>query len=272
MSALAAPAPGMPPDPREFRRLPVGDLRIDQRKQREVDPEKVAKIANEWDWERCEAITVAPGRDKGTWDVVEGQHRTLGALQWGGVDVLMPCMVVGPRTDKEQSEIALGIVQGRRPHSAYEQWRQRYNAGHAHEVFATSVLESFGMRVGKAPSAMTIAAVATVRRIVHGGGFSPEIGAELLRGTLTVLHDAFPTHDHESNVSRWDRSMLLAVAGVIVAYPDVDTRRLASALRIRPAGQWVNLGKGGGSLPPDQAIRAIVLSEYNRGRRTGRLQ
>jgi hypothetical protein len=265
-------------DPREFRWILASRLHVDQRHQRECNPEKVAKIANEFDWLRFEALTVARGEapKRGgaqEYVVVEGQHRAL-ALQQVNLRAEAPCMVL-PGKDVEQqqqSQIAYDIQFGRKGHSAYEQWRLRYNAGHPHEIMATAVMDDLGVRVGKGPSAMTIGAVATVRRIVHGGNFSPEDGAELLRRTLTTIIAAFPTYDHQSNVSRWDRSILLAIAQTWLRWPDLEGPRLARSLQVRPASQWVNLGKGSEMPTPDAAILAQLVNEYNRNRRRGRLQ
>lgn len=264
---LRAPDPDA--DPREFRWVPASALIVDQRKQRECDPEKVARIVNEWDWRKFEAITVA--ESNGRLEVVEGQHRTL-AAQARHADTLVPCMViVETLTDREQAQVALDITMGRRGHSAYELWRLRYNAGHEHEIYATTALERHGLRVGRGQSSTTIGAVATVRRIVHGGNFTPEFGAELLDRTIIVLMSAFPTYDHESNVTRWDRYMLLAVANLLLSYPEADGKRLAGVLRVRPAVQWVNLGRGADTPTPDMAIRLAVMAEYNRGKKRGRL-
>jgi hypothetical protein len=258
------------PDPRDFRRIRVGDLVIDERKQREIDPEKVAKIANEWNWARFEALTVCARTDAG-FDVVEGQHRASAARVCGDLDLLVPCMILeATTTDKQQSQIALDIVQGRRGHSAFEQWRLRYNAGQPHEIYATAILEKHAMRVGKSTSAMTIGAVQTVKRIVHGGHFSPEYGADILDRVLGIIGAAFPTHDHESNVSRWDRYLLLAVSQAVVRWPDLDDRRLSMSLRVRPAGQWTAMTRGV-KPAPEAAILSSLTSEYNRNRRKGRL-
>lgn len=259
-------------DPREFRYVRAGALQIDDRKQREVDAEKIKRIANEWDWRRLETLTVCPRvGEPGRYDIVEGQHRGAAAIIFGGGDMMLPCMVLAPETTfKDQSQIALDIVKGRRGHSAYELWRLRENAGHSHEIFAATSLDKHGVRLGKATSAMTIGAVATISHIVHGGKFQPEFGAELLDGTLTVLMQAYPTYDHESSNSRWDRYMLLAVSGVLFQWPDVDYGRLIRSLRIRPAMQWVSAAKGT-KAAPNLLIVSGITAEYNRNLRKGKL-
>lgn len=258
-------------DPREFRWIKADELIVDMRVQREVNPEKVARIVNEFDWLRFEALTVTL-RKGGGYLVVEGQHRAL-AVKHISAKANVPCMVITSNTtDKTQAQIALDITMGRGQHNAYEKWRLRLNSGHPHEIAATVVMERHGVRVGQASSAMTISAVATVRSIVHGGNFTPEYGAELLDKTLTVLIAAFPTHDHESNVTRWNAGILNAVAQTLVRFPDADTARLARALRVRPAPQWVNLGKGVQGEPPWMVIARGMANEYNRNKRHGRIE
>lgn len=273
---MSAPAQAQAPrradgqDPRQFRWVPAGQLVIDQRLQRECDPEKVARIVNEFDWLKFEALTAAEGN--GQLLVVEGQHRAL-ARQEIDPGIEVPCMVIISQVGaKAQAQLALEIVQGRSRHTAYEQWRLRYNSGQPHEIFATTIMDRLGLRVGQAASSMTISAVATVRTIIHGGNFSPEAGAELLDRTLTTLMAAFPTYDHESNVTRWNRDLLLAVATTYASHPDVNPQRMARALHIRPASQWVNLGKGVQGVPSWVSLQQAMAAEYNRGKRTGRIE
>lgn len=265
--AKAATGPG--PDPREFKWVEAALFLIDQRIQREVDPERVARIVNEFDWTRFEAVTATAKGDN--YVVIEGQHRVL-AVQQIDMSILVPTMVLpGTRmSTSDQAQTALDIVRGRHQHSAYEQWRQRYNAGHPHEVMAQQVLDELGLRVGKSPSATTIGAVGTIRTIVHGGNFAPEFGAQLLANTLLVLMEAFPTYDHESNVTRWNRNLLLAVADIVGRNPDVNSDRLAQKVRVRPAIQWVSMGKTD-TLPAWAVIAASIRTGYNQGLRKGRL-
>lgn len=259
------------PDPREFIYLQADQLRVDERKQRDIDPEKVARIQNEFDWNRFEALTVARTAKPNLYEITEGQHRGMAAQGLSPL-LLVPCLILPKGTgDKRQAQIALDITTGRRGHSAFDRWKLCHNAGHAHEIMATAALAEHGMRVGKSGSATTISAVATVRRIIHGGQFSPEYGARLLDGVVQVIKSAFPTHDHDSSTSRWDRWMLLAVAFILQNHPEVDRARLVKSLQVRPATQWINFGKGSDLPSPDEAIRNGIIGEYNRGRRRGRL-
>jgi len=263
-------------DPREFRYLPTSRLIVDPRRQRECNVEVIARIAHEFDWQRYEVLTVAAAlKSDGMFEVVEGQHRALAAQAKAkeiGAELSVPCMILPGRTnEKAQAQIALDITRGRRGHSAFEKWRLAYNAGHPHEIYATVKLEDLALRLGKKQSANTIAAVGTVRDIVHGGNFTPEFGADLLHATLTVIIAAFPTHDHLSNSTRWDRYLLLAVANLLLHNEELDRTRLARCVRVRPVAQWLNLGKGADQVSPDVAIAQLIREEYNRNLRTRRL-
>lgn len=264
------PLEGMPPDPREFAWIPAHALVIDERVQREMDPERVARIRNEFTWSLFEAITVSRTPHKNRYNVDEGQHRTAAAR---GLDpnVLLPCMVLPRMTDPDRAEVALAITRARRNHTAYEQWRLKVVGGHAHEVKATKAMDARGVRLGKAPSSMTIGAVATVNRIVHGGQHTPDYGAELLGRTIDVLMSAFPTYDHDSNVNRWNRDLLLSVGDIVHRNAEtVDVDRLATSYKIRPAVQWINISNSE-PRPGHEIITEHVLREYNRGLRNGRL-
>lgn len=264
------PHEGLVPDPREFQWVPVHALLLDERVQRELEHERVARIANEFSWSLFECVTVSRTKFPNKFNVDEGQHRTA-AVRLLDPNTLVPCMVLPKLADDERAEVALGITSTRQAHTAYEKWRLNLKAGHEHEIKATATLEERKVRVGKSPSSMTIGAVATVRRIVHGGHHTPEYGAELLGRTIDVLMAAFPTYDHDSNVNRWERNLMLAAGDVIHRNPDVlDDARLAASFKIRPALQWINLGRAE-PRPAHEVITEHVLKEYNRGLRNGRL-
>lgn len=274
MSTAATPRPGPHPhphpkkDPREFHYLPVRDLVIDDRVQREIDIEQVHRTSHEWDWNRFECLTVARHPTlRGKYLVIEGQHRRESAALFGGGDLLVPCFVLpGTLTEQQQAQIALDIVNGRRDFNALEKWKGRRNSGHSHEILAEVAMEERGIRLGKSTSATTIAAVATVRSIVHGGAFSAEYGAQMIGDTIDTIVAAYPTWDAESTVTRWNRYIMLAVSNALHRWPDMDRERFVESMKVRPAMQWINIGKGTGLPDPDLQILNAILEGYNKGR------
>lgn len=266
-------APNVAParDPRPCVRIPAHKLILDQRIQREIDNERVARMVNEFDWDKFEPLTVHDNGD-GTYAVVEGQNRTAAMHELAPLCEVW-CVVIDAPTSAGQAEVALAISDGRRVHSAYEKWRLCATAGHPHEVAANAAMWDRGLRLGKAPSAMTIGAVATVRTIVRGGGKPPEYGAELLGWTLDVAMRAYPHGDHESAVTRWSREVLMSISGILTAFPEVDEDRLVASLRSKPAVQWISMGRGnmGDDRPAYVVMREKLIDEYNRKLRKGRL-
>lgn len=263
----------IPPDPREVAQIRAGDLVVDHRAQRDIDQDRVANIVNAFDWALFEAPTVVTVGDRIV--VVEGQHRTK-AVQALDPDMMLWCLILPNHlSTADQAQLGLDITANRRPHSAFDRWMNALHAEHPHEVLATDVLASHGLQLGRnKPSTMTISAAATIRRIVHGGGFSPEYGAEILDRTLCTVMDAWPTYDRESSITRWDRHVLLAVAAVHQMWDpsELDEGRLAEKIRIRPAAQWLSIGHGAEAGPPNAVIFAKVIEEYNRGLKARRLR
>jgi len=261
----------LPPDPRVPEQIRARDLLIDSRAQRELNDERVRQIVNEFDWAKFEAPTVV-SLEEG-YVVIEGQHRVK-AVQALDPDMLIWCMVLPEAlTTPEQAQLALDIVRGRAAHNAYEKWMNALHAKHEHEVKADKVLKEMGLRLGHKPSTMTISCVATIKSIVHGHQYSPEDGAELLMRTLMTIMEAWPTYDHDSATSRWDRDILIAVADMHRRWWDeLDSDHLATRLRIKPAMQWRSIGHGDDKLPPHKTLFDRFVQEYNRGRRSGRLK
>lgn len=274
MTALPHETPQpIPPDPRKPVQLRAGDITIDHRAQRDIDDEEYAKIINGFDWLRFEAPTVVRLEDD-TLVAIEGQHRCK-AVQALDPNMRIWCMVLlDPLTVAEQAQLGLDIARGRKAHTAYDKWMNALHAEHPHEVQAARVFTELGLRLGKSkPSTMTLACAGTIRRIVHGGAWSPEDGAELLRRTLTTVMGAWPTYDHDSSTSRWDRHILLAVAEVHRRYWDnVNRARLETSIQIKPAMQWISIGAGQDPGPPDARIFAKIIEQYNRGLKSRRLR
>jgi hypothetical protein len=260
------------PDPRVPRQYRAGDLIIDHRAQRDINDDRVKQIVNEFDWSKFETPTVVDTKAGPV--VIEGQHRSR-AVQALDQNLLVWCMLLPDAlTTPEQAQLALDIVQGRHGHSAYDLWMNAVHAEHPHEVQANEVLQMLGLRLGRKPSTMTIAAIATVRSIVHGHQYTPEDGAELLLRTLQTVMNAWPTYDHDSSTTRWDRDILIAVANIHRNWWDsVDANRLATVVRVKPAIQWRSIGQGNDdNRPASQILYDRFVKDYNRGMRTRRLK
>jgi len=260
-----------PPDPRTPQQIRARELIIDHRAQRDVNDDRVRQIVSEFTWALFEAPTVVATTRGHV--VVEGQHRVR-AVQALDPNLMVWCMLLPDiLTTPEQAQLALDIVRGRKGHTAYDIWMNALHAKHPWEVAANKVLDELGLHLSHKPSTMAISCVATVRSIVHGHQQNPEDGAELLARTLMTIMAAWPTFDHDSATTRWDRDILLAVANMHRRWWDeLDSDRLATVVRVKPAVQWRSIGHGDDRLPPAKTLFDRFVADYNRGLRSGRLK
>jgi hypothetical protein len=264
------PSP-LPSDPRNPEQIKARDLIIDHRAQRDINDDRVRNIVAEFTWARFECPTVVS--TTAGLVVVEGQHRVR-AVQALDPNMMIWCMVLpSVLSTPEQAQLALDIVRGRNVHSAYDKWMNALHAEHQHEVEATKVLDEMGLHLAHKPSTMALSCVATVKSIVHGHQFNPKDGAELLMRTLMTIMEAWPTFDHDSATTRWDRDILISVAEMHRKWWDeLDSDRLAGVVKIKPAIQWRSIAHGDDKQPPAKTLFDRFVAEYNRGLRSGRLK
>lgn len=95
-------------EPGEFKLINKNELVIDEQYQRGLSQVKVNKLAREWSWIACGAISVSwrEPLDRHLYYVMEGQHRTEAAKKRADIDAL-PCLVF---KSLELSEEAAGFV------------------------------------------------------------------------------------------------------------------------------------------------------------------
>lgn len=178
-------------DPRAFQAFLLDDLVIDSIGQRAVDPERVRRIAHDFDWLRFETPTVVLLSD-GRARVIEGMHRITALRSIADETTVVMCAVLPIPPDRPiEAAIAFAIVRGRRGHSALERWKLLVTMGEPHELAAMDVLAHRHLRLGVSPDPVTIAAVNSVSRIMHGARRTPEVGAQLLGRVLDIIAAAF---------------------------------------------------------------------------------
>jgi len=263
--------PGGASDPRSIGLVRVGDIVVDQRVQRSIDPSKVDRIATRWDWALAEVLTLVQ-RSDGKLVATEGQHRKLGLEQRDPDSEIWAVLLPDVDGLGDEAAVALGIAKGRRPHNRVQEWRMRVLAGDAHEVEAERVIESLGLIITDAQSARGIKAAGTVMRLIHGTQakpLSPQAGAELLRKTLDSITYAIP---EESNMAgrRFDAAILRAIGDLVATYPQLNMQRLKEKLSQKTAAQW--LAYKASTSPSWRGIRDMVLYDYNRAMKSGKLQ
>jgi len=168
-----------------------------------------------------------------------------------------------------EAKLGRDIATGRRGYSSLAKWLSCVASGEPHEVEANKVLTKHGLRVGKATSARTIAAVGAVSKIVHGTKNSPTTGANLLDTTLMIIMATWPDHDPSSSSSRFDGRLIDALGIIVTRNPDLDVKRMANKLSSKKAMRWVDdvLNTTSGKSVRD-LVAGSILASYNSALRT----
>ena len=123
-----------------FRWIDKSELQVDRTYQRSNEYRaKILRLASDWKWESCGAISVMR-RDDGRFMVVDGQNRTLAA--WHRSDIKeLPCMVFESKGLEHEAESFIEINTNRKPVSAITKFRARVVAGHVSALEINQILE-----------------------------------------------------------------------------------------------------------------------------------
>lgn len=257
-------------DPREFRYIPANALEIDPGEQRDVDAKRQRKIvtmALNWTWNRCECLTV---RETPTgWKVIEGQGRAR-AMQMRDPDAEMPCMVISGIDRGEAAEVAAGIAKNRTNHEAADYWKLAVRSGSPAETAVQHELDMRGLHLNKSASANGIACASVLLHIIKAH-VEPADAAISVGVILDTLRKAFPDEVFDSTKDRWSGTLVRALWRIIRDNDIVDTTRLARILSVRPARQWLNIGREANNAAAEGIAQALV-TEYNKKMVSGRLQ
>lgn len=260
----------VPPDPRKWVLMRVGDLVIDHRIQRTRTDSDVQHIVREFDWRKFEAPTVMWDHTLQHYLVLEGQKRIL-ALQALDADTEVTVAVLPAQSIADAADVAYEIARTRRPHSAWDSWRMRVLRGDQHEILAERILAQRGLHLGLTPSMRCIAAVATVKTIVHHYR-DPEAGANHLDDVLSTVLAAYPNPDPESPHARFDHNLLAALSLLLRHNGDrLNRARLSAKLNERPAQYWL----ADLSITPEprpMAIARVMMRAYNKTLRSNVLE
>jgi hypothetical protein len=231
------------------------DLVIDLDAQREVNPKRVARIADAWDPDLAGAITVGVGTD-GKRYVLDGYHRVTAARAVGVEE--LPAFIIENVTKADRARLFVDLNSSRKAVDEETLFRVRLTAGAERETGIVQTLAVYGLGIAPAPTATKIAAVRGLCVVWDLGG------APLLGRTVKALKDAFGMYGREA----WNVDLLRGVALFIKRNPTVDDDRLVKVLRKRTPDDWKALAshaaRGGGGGRTTHFAR-ILAERWNTG-------
>jgi len=250
---------------REF--IAIRELEPHPLAQRKLDPNHAMEIAKEFDPAAMGQITVAKTKKGKKW-VVDGQHRRLGALTWLGGDgsQCIECLVVPVEDDAEAANLFL-LLNNHKAVRTLDKFLVRVTAKDPIALGVVAILDGFGLRVEHSRADGVVQAVDACESLLNR-----QRGAALLERTIRILHTAWGTEPdaYHAQLIR-GLGLLLTKHGTAVS-DDELVRKLAK--RGGPLGL---IGRArdirnamGFSIV--QAMYECLKNEYNKGRRTERLE
>lgn len=165
----------------KFKMVPLKDLTIDRRYQRELDAGRVKAIAEAFDPRLLGVLEVS--RHNGKCAVFDGQHRLAALKKIKGANTA-PCLVHEQMTPQEEAELFVLHQTKRRGIQSVERFRARVFAGDPVAVAIEGIVNDCGFEIGsgqKESEVWGIRAVTAIERVYT------KYGAESLEAVLRFI-------------------------------------------------------------------------------------
>jgi len=247
----------------EMRNLPVGDLQIDPNYQRDLDMGWAQEIANRFKPDLLEVIQVSY-RD-GEFHVIDGQHRKRGVeIRFHDPNYPVACKVYYGLTEAEESELFYLFNKCKKKMTDKSMMKAQAFFGEEEVSNFLRITKEEGFiidPVERKSCKYGILAVKKARTCYQA------LGAEAYARMLRLIR---LTWEGE----RWSLShnMLGGMARLIAVYgEDLDDKGFSSKLKCETETTIKREASSYGIANPSSAFAAALLSFYNKGRRTKRL-
>lgn len=162
--------------------VPIALMRVSPLAQRELNSNRVNKIAASFDPELIGALTV--NERAGHYYLIDGQHRAEALREMGWGDQQVQCWTYTGLTEEEEAERFL-TLNDQLTVDAFSKFRVGVQAGRAEECEINRVVQSAGLRVSREKGDGAISAVGTLRRVLN------RTDSKTLGRTLRIIRDAY---------------------------------------------------------------------------------
>lgn len=251
------------------RKFKMKDIRadrllVDHNYQRELVPARVRSIVNDFDFDAL-GVLIVSYRD-GRYYVIDGQHRHAALMELGLGEWEVTCKVYEGLTDSDEAAIFVEANNTRKP-SAYDIFKASLRARDPECVGVTAIVERNGLEIAAYGRDGTVTCVTTLRQIYRAAPFGV-----LLDKTLGVAVDAFGVRSVAV-----EGHVLAGISIVLKTYEDkIDRPTLVQKLSKAPGGASGLVGRARTlremrSASLDRLVAAVIVAEYNKGRRSGML-
>jgi len=234
--------------------IPLGDLRLDARYQRDLREAVVLAIADNYRPEQFQPLTVGMRPDN-TLHIVDGQHRFAAARRMGWETV--PCMVFLSEGYEHEAAVFERLQTARAPLTVGQRWKARIARKEPKATAINDIVQSLGLRLqdGGRVAPTTFHAFTACEAAYERGN---------LKETLVLIIQAW---DYDPTGFRADFVgwVSLFLSAMNAEHFNPDMHRVVDALKkVRPA-QFLRDAPLSGNATA--AFTARLLAEYNKGLR-----
>ncbi len=255
-----------------FGMVPIPDLNVDPDAQRKASPAWVKAHVAEFDVDQLGYIVVNR-RDDGKLYIVDGQNRVelMRAVGWG--DQKIHAEIFNGLSQADEAELFIAR-DDRRSIRAFDKFRISITAGKPVPCEIARIVKACGLTLSDSPGDGNVSAVVALEKVYTGGGIaSPQEGVTALRRTLEVLRLAWGKNSYAFN------GAIIHGMGLVQLRHNgtLDQAGLAAALAPFKGGPAGLLGtarafKEVSGRPIHHAVASIIVEQYNKRRRSGKLE
>jgi hypothetical protein len=232
--------------------------------ERRTSQRAIAKMGREFSWALFQPITIAPRRGKKGYNVVDGQHRLLGAIAHGGVDEL-PCWIIAADCVQDEAGHFIGLNKNRVRMHTVDMYHASLAADAIDETDISRVIAKAGVTICKTPMRTEdmppgeTMAIGSIRTGLNRHGEDPVVAA------LKTLKKAY------AGMKGMLRSQIItAMIGLYAANAEkkIDEKRLIQALNDNPPDTLEEMARANKKLFGNSTSRgmiAVLVRAYNKG-------
>lgn len=247
---------------RLFVHVELDRLKIDKRYQRTINKERVRRMAANYD-ERLMGVLVCSVRDDGVY-VIDGQHRLEIARLLGHPTIR--CELRIGLSVKEEAYLFYSLDTARTSLTSDDGFRALLMAQDETALAIAKAIEDAGLRVSFGGA--TVGGVRSFKTLL---AVTRQYGIEMVRTTLKVLHDAFPTSETPAPAT-----IVEGMAFFLTKYPDISTKELSRALGHNSSPldltQKARTIAGSMAWSTKMSMAQAILGAYNYKRSSQRLE
>jgi hypothetical protein len=258
---------------KKIESIKARDLEVDPKVQRDVHPAQVRTLNRDWD-DMLVGVPIGWRRDDGVVYLLDGQQRLRSKTGHPSVplkvtdpDYVFNVEVYTGITEKQAAHIFLGANRGRKNVDAYARWWVELTEGDAVALSMDKAAKRVGIRISTNSSKSEISCVSTLRRVISRPG-ATSTNEDALVWALEVYRAAFGY-----SPSAWRSEVVEALSVLKLRYPKLNQGMAVTRFKSIPVEAVMAKARmrAIGNNRVLSTVVDVLVEEYDRGRRSGRL-